>query len=61
MDISAPTTIFLRHGKVLYVVVLISRGSSNSTIFLSAEYPLESLATLQYYPFYFFTFYPSSQ
>jgi hypothetical protein len=48
IDISAPTAIFLRHGEVLYVVVLISRRSSNSAIFLSVKYPLEPPVTLQY-------------
>jgi hypothetical protein len=39
MDISAPMAILLRCGKVPCVVVLISRQSSNSIIFLFARSP----------------------
>jgi hypothetical protein len=40
--------IFLRHGEVAYVVVLISRGSSNYASFTSVRYPREPIVTFQY-------------
>jgi hypothetical protein len=48
MGISVPTPILIRHGEVLYVVVLISRQSSNFEILLAVKCPLEPLVTLQY-------------
>jgi hypothetical protein len=48
MGISVPTDLFLCHGEVLSVVVLISWRSSNSVILLAMKCPLEPLITLQY-------------
>jgi hypothetical protein len=42
-----PTTIFLRHGEVTHVVVLISRGSSNFSKFILERFPLEPSVACQ--------------
>jgi hypothetical protein len=42
------TAILLRHGEVAYIVVMISRRSSNYASFPSARYPRESAITFQY-------------
>jgi hypothetical protein len=55
MDILVPMAILLRHGEVPYVIVMISRRSSNSVIFLSVRSPLEPPVIFQYYPFSFLT------
>jgi hypothetical protein len=45
MVIMSPTVIFLHHGEVPCVVVLISRRSSNFSDFPSAKFPLEPSVT----------------